>query len=290
MRKAVSLLVASSLILSPFSVFAQDAELPTANATPETEKTITLDSASLSTGSTTPTLNAPSNTTAVTATSTSLGEYKEVSCSSDAIFGQHTCDQCFTGKAVKTGERLTGLFDNWTNKTGNLLIAVKDEQKVPSMVSVGSVWTPTSADESKMWISAPEIAWIPGASGKDEFTLMSGQEVKFMQTDLGAGYTLTSSSKKNGEVIGLLKFPVTYYTMDVNTATRSTTSETHYECVTYTLDAPATPEKTTPTPEKKPTPKPEQTKVTSGPAETLVLIVAAFFIAFGLMLSLRKRN
>lgn len=290
MRKAVSLLVLSSLVFAPFAVSAQNAELPTVSSSSE----ITLDSAT-STGTSvemkksaeTPTLNAAPNTTAVTANSTSLGEYKEVSCASDAIFGQHTCDQCFIGKAVKTGERLTGLFDNWTNTTSNILIAVKDEQKVPTMVAVDSVWTPTSADESKMWVSSPEIAWVPGTSGKDEFTLMSGQEVKFMQTDLGAGYTLTSSNKKKGDVIGLLKFPVTYYTMDVTTATRSTSANTHYECVTYTLDAPTV----TPEP-KKPTPKtPENpTKVETGPAETLVLIVAAFFIAFGLMISLRKRN
>lgn len=119
---------------------------------------------------------------------------------------------------------------------------------------------------------------------------MSNQEVKFTQTDLGAGYTLTSTNKKNGDVVGLMKYPISFYTMDVNTATRSTTPQTHYECVTYTLDAPATPEKTTPTPtpEKKTPGTP--TKVETGPAETLVLIVAAFFIAFGLMLSLRKRN
>lgn len=291
MRKAVSLLALSSLVFAPFAVSAQDTTLPTVSSGSE----ITLDSAA-STATTktaeTPTLNAAPNTTAVTATSTSLGEYKEVSCASDAIFGQNTCDQCFVGKAVKTGERLTGLFDNWTNTTSNILIAVKDEQKVPTMVAFDSVWTPTSADQSKMWVSSPEIAWVPGTSGKDEFTLMSGQEVKFMQTDLGAGYTLTSSNKKNGEVIGLLKFPVTYYTMDVATATRSTSAETHYECVTYTLEAPTVTPPTPTEPNKPTTPKtPENpTKVETGPAETLVLIIAAFFIAFGLMISLRKRN
>lgn len=286
MRKAFSLLVLTSVTLAPFATFAQDAALPTV-ATDTTAVQATASSEVTATSAQTQTFNAPANTTAVTATSTSLGEYTEVACSSDAIFGQNTCDQCFRGRAVKVGDRLTGLSDNWNNSSANILIAVKDEQKTPNMVAVNSVWTPTSADESKMWVSSPEIAWIPGTSGKDEFTLMANQKVKFMQTDLGAGYTLTSSTKNHGDVIGLLKFPVVYYTMDVNTATRSTAPQTHYECVTYTLDAPAA----TPTPEKpNTTPPAEATKTETGPAETLVLIVAAFFIAFGLMLSLRKRN
>ncbi len=286
MRRAISFLALAALSLNTVSVaFAQDdltvvATGTTTETTTETEST---------------TLEAAPNTAATTTSSTTssvtnAGEYAEVACSSDAIFGQNTCDQCFTGRAVKVGERLSGLSDNWTNSTSNVLIAVKDEQKTPNMVSFDSVWTPTSADESKMWKSSPEIVWIPGTSGKDEFQLTSGQKVKFIETDLGAGFTLTSSNKKNGETIGLLRFPVTYYTMDMSTVTRSTTPTTHYECVKYTLDAPATP--TTPAEPKTPTPKnPENpTKVETGPTETLVLIIAAFFIAFGLMISLRKRN
>lgn len=278
MRRAISFLALTALSFNSVSVaFAQE----TATATTETTETTT-------------TLEAAPNTTATTTSTNSsvvnAGEYKEVACSTDAIFGQNTCDQCFLGRAVKVGERLSGLSDNWTNGTQNVLIAVKDEQKTPNMVSFDSTWTPTSADESKMWKSSSQIVWIPGTSGKDEFQLTSGQKVKFMETDLGAGFTLTNSTKKNGETIGLLRFPVTYYTMDMTTVTRSTTPTTHYECVKYTLDAPATPE-TPKTSDPKPQPKPENpTKVETGPTETLVLIIAAFFIAFGLMLSLRKRN
>ncbi len=61
-------------------------------------------------------------------------------------------------------------------------------------------------------------------------------------------------------------------------------ADTHYECVSYKLSAsssPSTPVPTTPTPEK-------MTETKTGP-ETLILIIAAFFIAFGLMFSLRRR-
>lgn len=230
-------------------------------------------------------LNAPTNTSAVTATSTSLGEYKEVACSSNTIFSQNSCNQCFEGGSVKVGDKKTDLFDNWTNTTQSLLVAVKDEQKIPNMVSFGATWTPSNTNEALMWKSHENVIWTPGENNKEEFILSPGQKVGFIKSDLGAGYKLESTTKNHGDVVGLLRFPVVYHVTDMATGNRGA-AETHYECVSYTLDKPATPV----TPEK-PKPKPETpTKVETGPAETLLLIVAAFFIAFGLMISLRKRN
>lgn len=298
MRRAISLLAVTTVSLNSFSfaVFAQ--ESTTSTETNNIVETTTTTGTALNSATTTTddvatattdvaakaenvTLNAAPNSNAVTATSINAGEYTEVACSSDPIFGQNSCGQCFVGRGVKVGERLTGLADNWKNTTSNYLIAVRDEQKTPNMVSYDSVWTPSSADESKMWKNSSAITWIPGTSGKDEFQLLPDQKVTFMETDLGAGFTLTSSQKKHGETVGLLRFPVVYYTMDMTTVTRSATAETHYECVKYTLDNPTTP--TTP-------PVVPKTEVETGPTETLILIIAAFFIAFGLMISLRKRS
>jgi hypothetical protein len=60
-------------------------------------------------------------------------------------------------------------------------------------------------------------------------------------------------------------------------------AKTHYECVAYNLSAPVV-APIVPTPIT-----PEITKTQTGPTETIILILAAFFIAFGLMFSLRKR-
>lgn len=286
MRRALSLLVVTSLSLSPLSlVYAQDTltdiptETPAMTAAPA-ETPVEMTETALDTP-----LNAAPNTTVVTANSTNLGEYKEVSCSSDAIFGQNSCNQCFTGKSVKVGERLTDLFDNWNNTSTNVLVAYKDEQKTPNMVAVGANWVPSSSDESKIWKSASDVVWMPSTNGKgDSFMLIAGQKVRFMQSDFGAGYTLESTTQKHGDVIGLLRFPIVYHTLDATTGSNDSAATTHYECVTYTLDAP-----TTPVEPPVPVTPPSVTKTETGPAETLVLIVAAFFIAFGLMISLRKR-
>lgn len=215
--------------------------------------------------------------------STSLGEYASVSCDS-AIFSENSCNQCFQGSAVKKGERITGLFDNWTNTTSNVLVAYKDEQRLPNMVGVGGAsWVAVPGDETQLWKDASDVVWTPSGA-RQSFMLTSGQKVRFMESDLGAGYTLESANQGHGEVVGLLRFPVVYHTIDMTTGSEGP-AVTHYECVTYTLDEPATPV----TPPTEPSTPPEVTKTETGPAETLLLIIAAFFIAFGLMFSLRKR-
>ncbi len=218
-----------------------------------------------------------------------LGEYKSVSCNSNSAFAANSCDQCFDGGMVKVGTRMTGLFDNWTNATTNVLKAMKDEQKTPNMVKFGnSTWVSTPVSEAAIWKYASDVAWTSmgtGATAKQEFLLQPNTKVRFLEADIGAGYTLEKTDRKNGELVGMLRFPVVSRTIDVRTATEGA-PDTHYECVAYKLDAP-TPATPTPTP-TKPTPPKEITKTETGP-ETLLLIAAAFFIAFGMMFTLRKR-
>ncbi len=220
-----------------------------------------------------------------------LGENKSVSCSSNTAFGTNSCDQCFDGGSVTVGKKLTGLFDNWTNNTTSLMVAYQSEQKKPNMVAFGStVWTSTPTDESKVWKNSSDIVWSPAQSGstKMQYILGASQKVRFLETDLGAGYTLDKTDRKNGELVGMLRYPVVSHVIDASASEGA--AKTHYECVAYTLSAPVV-APTTPT--KPTTPKtpvtPEITKTATGPAETMVLILAAFFIAFGLMFSLRKR-
>lgn len=229
-------------------------------------------------------LNAAPNTSAVSAQSTSLGEYAEVSCDSNAVFSQYSCQQCFTGRAVKAGERLTGLYDNWHNTSSNAMIAYKDEQKAPKMHAIGdTTWVSTPSDESQVWKHASDVAWTPSGD-RQSFLLVANQKIRFYEADLGAGYTLEKTSQKNGDVVGLIQYPIMYHTIDMTTGTEGEMA-THNECMAFTLTKDSTP---TPPP-TTPTPPSEVTKTETGPAETLLLIVAAFFIAFGLMFSLRKR-
>jgi hypothetical protein len=121
------------------------------------------------------------------------------------------------------------------------------------------------------------------------YILQPGQKVKFIDSEMGARYVLDKTDKKDGDMVGLLRFPVVSHAVDKTTGNEGAAT-THYECVSYTLSAPAVATVTpTPVTPVTPTPVTPSTKVETGP-ETLVLILAAFFIAFGMMFSLRKRN
>jgi hypothetical protein len=245
----------------------------------------------------TPDLTAAPNPAAVTtgvsaSMGSSLGEYKAVACNTNPAFSTNSCDQCFVGGSVKVGGDLNGLFDNWTNNTSNMLIAYKDEQKLPNMVSFGSTWSNTPTDLAKFWKNSSDITWIStGSGGRMNYILQAGQKVKFIDSELGARYVLDKTDKKDGDTIGMIRYPIVSHAVDKTTGNEGP-AVTHYECVSYTLSAPVV----TPTPTPKPTPATpvpptkEVTQTATGPTETLILILAAFFIAFGMMFSLRKRS
>jgi hypothetical protein len=267
------------------AVTTSTTESPTSSEAMNAAPTTTTGTAA--TTSTTPVVTATQAPPMAAVAGSSLGEYKSVSCNSNSAFAVNNCDQCFDGGSVKVGVRLTGLFDNWTNNTTTPLTAYKDEQKTPNMVRFGNTtWTTTPATEAGVWKYSSDVLWSSGST-KSSFILSPGSKVKFYEADLNAGYTLEKTDKKNGELVGLLRFPVVSRVTNIQTATEGTPS-THYECVAYKLDAPA-PVVETPKPTETPAPPVEKmTKTETGP-ETLLLIAAAFFIAFGLMFTLRKR-
>lgn len=241
-----------------------------------------------STGAVTPITGSSAVVPITTGSSLSLGENKAISCSTNSAFGANSCDQCFDGGSVTVGKRLTGLFDNWTNNTTSLMIAYQGEQKNPNMIAFGTTkWTSTPIDETKVWKNSSDIIWTPTQSGstKLQYILGAGQKIKFIETDLGAGYTLEKTDRKNGDLVGMVKYPIVSHIVDG--VGNEGLAKTHNECVAYTLSAPTT--TTTVVPEKVTPITPSITKTETGPTETLILIIAAFFIAFGLMFSLRKR-
>lgn len=250
---------------------------------------VTNDAASANNGAatvnTTDTLSAAP--TVAPSAGSALGEYKTVSCSSNSSFTVNSCDQCFDGGSVKVGSRITGLFDTWTNPTANILISYKDEQKTPNMAKFGnSTWTTTPASEAGVFKYSSDVMWTPAGSGsRSSFTLSPSTKVKFIEADVGAGYTLEKTDRKNGEIVGILKFPVVSHSVSLQDA-KEGAATTHNECVAYKLDAPVA--VVAPVIPAKVAPVKEMTQTETGP-ETLLLIAAAFFIAFGLMFTLRRR-
>lgn len=285
MQKVLSVLVMSTLMFITPTFAADLPGTPATDATPTTTSEV----APVDTATPDVPLNAAPAVTA--SMGSSLGEYKPVACSVDPAFATNSCDQCFVGGSVKVGSDINGMFDNWINDTTNMLIAYQDEQKLPNMVPFGSTWTPSPIDTTKFWKSSPEVVWAQLGAGDNRLNtiLTPGQKIRFNETELGANYKLDASDKKDGEMIGLLRFPIVAHVADTITGNEGAAT-THYQCVSYTLAAP-TPVTPTPVTPEPVTPTPgEVTQTETGPAETLILILAAFFIAFGMMFSLRKRS
>ena len=155
------------------------------------------------------------------------------------------------------------------------------------MVRFGNTtWTSTPASEANVWKFSSDVVWVtPPGETKSQFLLAGGQKVKFYEADLGAGYTLEKTDKKAGDLVGMLRFPTVSHTMDLSTAAEGNAS-THYECVAYKLDLPAP---VTPTGTGSKPPQPSVVTQTKTGPESLLLIAAAFFIAFGMMFTLKRK-
>lgn len=214
-----------------------------------------------------------------------VGDYKEISCTAE-YFTANSCSACFEGKTLAIGDQINGLYDSWTNKNANEQLIYKDEQTLPEMVplSAGTTFSSNPVDPAAYWKYGTQVIWTDSATGtgKQEFMLDAGKSVKFLEADLGASYTLTATDKKDGEPVGVLKFPINYHNVDADG--NEGKKETHIECVAYTSKAVAA--KVIPTEVVKPLPNAPQPKkmtaVKTGP-ESLLLMTLALLIAAGLV-------
>lgn len=223
-----------------------------------------------------------------------IGEYQSVDCSSDSVFGANNCNQCFDGGKVGTSEKILNLFDNWTNANPNEQIIYKDEQVFPQMINLGgesTTWTQSPSSPEVFWKYSDEILWTksPTASGasasgstaveRDEFMLEGNKTIRFMDSDLGAFFSMDRTDKKDGEKVGMLAFDINYHNLDSDGNEQAKVS--HRECVAYAAKATAVP-----TPQPKPEPQ-QITTVKTGP-ESILLVVLALLMALGLFAIRRK--
>lgn len=218
-----------------------------------------------------------------------VGDYKEVACSAE-YFTANSCAACFEGTTLATGDQINGLYDTWTNKNANEQLIYRDEQTLPEMISLsaGTVFTTNPVDPTSYWKYGNQIIWTDSATGtgKQEFMLDAGKSVKFLEADLGASHTLTATDKKEGDVVGVLKFPISYHNVDADG--NEGKKETHIECVAYTSKVVAA--KVVPVEIVTPAPEPKKlTTVKTGP-ESLILMTLALLIAAGFIVARNRKN
>lgn len=225
------------------------------------------------------------------------GDYKETSCAAP-IFSANGCaastsTQCFDGGTVAAGEKLTGLYDSWTNKNQTEQVIYQDEQKYPTLVNVGGTgtsWLSNPKDEKEFWSYGSEVIFTPETSSgtsRQVFSLKPGKTVRVMDAKLGANYQLEKTDKKAGEYVGLVKFPVNY--RDVSDVDgKAGVLVNHLECVAFQADgqvaaavAPVV---------KTPVTPPQVTQVKTGAADTFLFLGLAMLLTLAFMFARKRKS
>ena len=227
-----------------------------------------------------------------------VGDYTSTQCT-DAYFVSNQCDQCFSGGTLKTTQKVSNLYDQWSNTTTGSILLYKSDQQYPSVVNLGGSGTTISSnpvDPSVFWQFGGDIIWTDSFShtGDKEFEISSGKKIKIHNSDVGSYYSLDSTTVQSGSPVMLVKFPLTYVGLTADGT--ETAKKTHTECVVYSYGqaapAPApAPAPVVVVPASVPPPAPEPAKMTetkTGPETDILLFVA--FALTGVILYARRRR
>ena len=207
--------------------------------------------------------------------------YEEVQCSTQGVFSDNSCSQCFIGWAKSVGENIGLLTDDWINDTDVKKIIYKEEQEMPQMISLGGTsWSQTPGADN-FWEYTAELNSLYSET-EDGYVLEPGDRVTWLASKLGSAYTLDNTSAAGGENTGLLVYKIATHDI-LEDGDITVDSKEHRECVVFTSNAAAAP--AAPTIDKTPV---ETVTTTTTPkalpetgAEHIILLLAALILGFG---------
>ena len=191
-----------------------------------------------------------------------------VECSSDPVFSENSCSQCFTWGAKKAGDHIGFLSDEWINENATDQILYKEEQSDPQMVNLAGAsvsWSQTP-DAEGFWEYPAEFNALY-SEDQEGYVLPAGESITWLQSKLAYAYKLDTNSAEAGSNIGLLVYPIAVHNISV-AGDIDINSIDHNECVLFTSGE-AT--ETTPVPERLPD---------TGPTEFMLLLILALILGF----------
>jgi len=213
--------------------------------------------------------------------STAWAAYSGIECSSDAVFAENSCIQCFDGWAKALWTDLGLLTDVWANGTSAPMYMLKQENELTNSVEMlplnGAAWSYEPSQDS-FWEYTTALEELTHDEGF--YTLEAWKSVDWIQSKLGYSIKLNTSAPE-GQNVGLLKYTLNVHIDDKGTPAEATTS--HTECVLFKSAAAAV---VTPVP----TVTPEEPKVLpkTGPQEVLLLLLS-LLLAWALFFVSRKK-
>lgn len=206
----------------------------------------------------------------------SADKYEEIACSTDAIFSENSCNQCFDGWIKWEGDTAGQLVDLWVNNTGVDQVMYKElnfqKENLPKMISLnGASWVEDKV-ANDFWKPTDALNALFDSNSQG-FLLKAGQSVNWIETTEGSSYHLEKNTADKWANIGLLVYSLNVSPV-LETWELSTDTSTHKECVLFKSGA----KSVTPTPKQKPKELPK-----TWPEHFILLLLLAMFLAFGIL-------
>ena len=208
--------------------------------------------------------------------STNAASYTEISCSTNPVFEENSCNQCFDWWSEPVWFNLSWLTDVWFNSGSKDLLLYKDEQDDPSMISLNwAVWNQVpNADNFWKYTDNMENIY------NDEdgaYVLPVGESVDRLESNIGSAYSLEKSTATVWSDIGLLIYPMITHAINV-WWDAEVQWEIYKECVLFkSAEVWAII-----TPKERPKELPQ-----TGP-ENILLLLLAMLLGFGVLKLTRK--
>lgn len=189
--------------------------------------------------------------------------YEEVECSTDPVFNQYSCNQCFNWWEKVEWDNLWLLKDLWMNVTDVDKILYKEEQIDPEMINldkenVNWIQLPNSND---FWTYTDEFNALYSES-EEWYVLPAWKSVTWIKSKLSSVFNLEKNTAEKWSNIGLLVYYI--YTHNILKDWEIDIDNTeHKECVLFKSWG-AAKKVVAPAPKKLPQ---------TGPAEYILLLL-----------------
>lgn len=197
----------------------------------------------------------------------SYADNVEVDCSTNPVFAEYSCNQCFTGWAKGQWEYVGFMSDLWVNETTNSKLLYKEVQKMPEMINLDEskvAWSQVPSSED-FWEYTQDLETIHDEDLQG-YVLTPGSSVTWIKSRVDAAYKLDRNEVIKEGNIGLLVYTITSGNI-MDDGEITTDFSEHSECVLYTSWD-----------EKKVTPP--TTLPNTGPAEYFLLLILAMVLGF----------
>ena len=194
---------------------------------------------------------------------------EEIECSSDSVFSEYSCNQCFDWWTKSEGEYLWLLTDKWINSSSNSTIMYKEQQDFPEMINLDT--------DNVEWVQTPwkEDFWEYSeafnelySDDQDGYVLTAWDSVEWIKSKLWYAYELERNESEENSNVGLLVYWLLINTI-LDDWTITWDNIAHKECILYKSWEPS-----------DNTPDQPRTLPKTWPEDFLLLLLIAMILGF----------